>query len=183
MAPTSIVFFLLLLSPAAYAATRYDVGGTGGWNTGVNYDDWAGNQKFVVGDSLVFNYDATHSVEEVTENDYKNCNKGSPISTQSNSPTTIALTAVGTRYFICARSNHCEQGMKLEVDVEAAAAGGGGPPSSTPATPGGAPPSTNTPAAAVTPPPAGYNGAASSSRGGVVVGLAIGLVVVLGLRG
>ncbi|KAH6772842.1 hypothetical protein C2S52_004326 [Perilla frutescens var. hirtella] len=181
----AIAFLLLLLiSPAAYAQTSHTVGGSSGWTNSGNYVSWANSQTFRVGDSLLFRYGPTHTVDEVTEADYNNCNSGNPITTTANSPTTITLSDAGTRYFICGTSNHCDQGMKLAVTV--AASPGTPPPSggSTPSPPSGAgdtpsPPSTTT--SSPPPPPAGNAGSSLGGGKSLMVGLSLALAAMLGL--
>ncbi|KAG8391504.1 hypothetical protein BUALT_Bualt01G0194600 [Buddleja alternifolia] len=118
MAKAIAFLVLLLISPAAYAVT-YTVGGNSGWSTGVDYVTWATGQIFTTNDSLVFNFDSSHDVDEVSQANFVNCNTENPINSSSSSPTTIALTTVGTRFFICPRSNHCSRGQRLVVIVTA----------------------------------------------------------------
>ena len=69
----------------------------------------------------------------MTKDNYDSCRTSNPISTNGDSPTTIALTDAGTRYFICGSAGHCDQGMKVEIKTVAAASGPpttGTPPSS-----------------------------------------------------
>nr|XP_043607114.1 mavicyanin-like [Erigeron canadensis] len=115
------------------AAVDHSVGSSGGWDLSVDYDSWASSQTFSVGDNLVFSYDSSHDVLEVTKPNYDSCGTQSPISTSVNSPTRIPLTAEGSRYFICGRGSHCSQGMKVQINV---VAGASGPPSPTPPTDG-----------------------------------------------
>ncbi|XP_075517839.1 blue copper protein-like [Primulina tabacum] len=115
----AITFLLLLLHvfPAVYGAT-ISVGGSSGWTTGFNYDSWANGQAFTTKDVLLFNYGPSHSVEEVSDSDYEDCNTNNPsIASYGPSPTSIPLSSTGTRYFICPTSNHCSQGMKLAVTI------------------------------------------------------------------
>ncbi|KAG8391505.1 hypothetical protein BUALT_Bualt01G0194700 [Buddleja alternifolia] len=116
MAKAIAILVLLLISPAAYAVT-YTVGGNRGWTTGIDYVTWTTGQTFTTNDSLVFNFDSSHDVDEVSPADFVSCNTGNPISSSSSNPTTISLTTVGTRYFICPRSNHCARGQRLIVIV------------------------------------------------------------------
>lgn len=67
---------------------------------------------------IVFKYWAiTHAVDEVRANDYKNCNTDNIISSDQTSPTNFSLVIPGPRYFICPKSDHCTQGMKLAINV------------------------------------------------------------------
>ncbi|KZV43508.1 uclacyanin-2-like [Dorcoceras hygrometricum] len=114
----------------------------------VNYDNWAKGQTFTTADVLVFNYGPSHSVDEVSQADYQNCNFDNPISTSERSPTSVPLTTAGTRYFLCPESNHCSGGMKLAVTVTSGnSTGTPPPPGTTPSPPGNtpSPPSRTTP--------------------------------------
>ncbi|KAF8043202.1 hypothetical protein BT93_A1521 [Corymbia citriodora subsp. variegata] len=135
---TCFVVAALLIELAA--AASYTVGGpNGGWDTSTNVQTWASSQKFLVGDSLVFQYAPSHDVTEVTKADYDSCQATSPIKTSTGGSTTVSLTSAGKRYFICTTPGHCTAGMKLEVDTLAATSS---PPPVTPATPPPASPST-----------------------------------------
>ncbi|KAK4414580.1 Blue copper protein [Sesamum alatum] len=177
---------LLLISPAAYAATTHTVGDSSGWNTGVNYGNWASSQTFATGDALLFNYDISHSVDEVSESDYQSCSSANPINSYTTSPTTIPLTAAGTRYFICPRSNHCSQGMKLAVTVSG---GGSSPPPSggaSPSPPSGSPETPGTPPSTPSSPPPPAGGAAASilgRRNSLMAGFSLVLAAVVGIMG
>ncbi|TKY56287.1 Blue copper protein [Spatholobus suberectus] len=100
-------------------AAIHTVGDTSGWTIGADYSTWASSLNFKVGDGLVFNYGAGHTVDEVKESDYKSCTTGNSLSTDSSGATTIALKTAGTHYFICAVPGHCKGGMKLAVTVKA----------------------------------------------------------------
>nr|GFA77728.1 uclacyanin 1-like [Tanacetum cinerariifolium] len=124
---TTILFQLAL-------AVDHNVGRPGGgWDTSTDLESWA-KATFTVGDNLVFTYGGSHDVLEVTKDNYDSCSTSSPISTNGPSPTTIALTDAGSRYFICGTAGHCSQGMKVEIKTVAAASGppttGNTPPSS-----------------------------------------------------
>ncbi|RRT47226.1 hypothetical protein B296_00043115 [Ensete ventricosum] len=81
--------------------------------------------------TAVFKYDASHhNVEEVNAAAYNACSSSSPITRATSGQTTISLDTSGKRYFICGISNHCSQGMKLEVDVTESSSTSPSPPSS-----------------------------------------------------
>nr|GMC52489.1 blue copper protein-like [Ipomoea batatas]GME12603.1 blue copper protein-like [Ipomoea batatas] len=117
----SILFNVIVPS----LGTNYTVGDTSGWALSVDYASWASDKTFKVGDSLgklsllvLFNYPSGHTVDEVSESDYKSCSAANSISTDSSGATTIPLNAAGKRYFICSVMGHCTGGMKLAVNVE-----------------------------------------------------------------
>ncbi|EMS62992.1 Blue copper protein [Triticum urartu] len=112
------------------AATDYIVGSpTGGWQGKTDYKSWASAQTFLPGDTLIpanvllrqncaaFKYNTNHNVLEVTAGDYEACSTANPVIIDNSGTTTIALTAPGKRYFICGGPGHCQNGMKLEVEV------------------------------------------------------------------
>ncbi|GMI82816.1 hypothetical protein HRI_001950900 [Hibiscus trionum] len=119
---------LLLVSCMAVVpslAKDYTVGDASGWTTGVDYSTWTSGKTFKVGDSLVFNYPSSHTVDEVSSSDYSTCTVGNAITTDNSGATTVALKKAGTHYFICGVVGHCANGMKLAVKVES----GSAPPS------------------------------------------------------
>ncbi|XP_072951978.1 uclacyanin 1-like [Typha angustifolia] len=96
----------------------YTVGGpTGSWDAATDLKTWATNQKFTAGDSLIFKYQASHDVLEVSKASYDACTAVSPLASYTGGSTTVKLAAPGKRYFICGVPGHCAAGMKLEVDV------------------------------------------------------------------
>ncbi|CAN6584104.1 unnamed protein product [Malus baccata var. baccata] len=98
-------------------ATVYTVGDSSGWASGVDYSTWTSGKTFKVGDSLVFNYGSGHTVDEVTDSDYKTCTVGNSITSDSSGTTTIPLKTAGTHNYICGSVGHCTMGMKLSVTI------------------------------------------------------------------
>ncbi|KAI4356620.1 hypothetical protein L6164_000629 [Bauhinia variegata] len=138
-------FLVLLLAVAASTVNGvdHDVGGSVGWRLDAgDYNFWASLQTFTVGDNLVFNYDSSHGVDVVSEEDYKSCSSSNPMNSFNGGRTKIALSSPGKMYFICPTAGHCSAGMKLAINVVAAASNN----------PGGGDPSTTTPAGLARPP-------------------------------
>nr|TKS14835.1 hypothetical protein D5086_0000040040 [Populus alba] len=80
------------------AARLYQVCGSAGWTSmgDVDYQDWAANKKFHVGDTLVFHHNYRfHDVKQVTRQDFK----------------------LGHFYFISAFPDHCQAGQKIDILV------------------------------------------------------------------
>uniref|UniRef100_A0A803NMF9 Phytocyanin domain-containing protein n=1 Tax=Cannabis sativa TaxID=3483 RepID=A0A803NMF9_CANSA len=73
------------------SATVYTVGDTSGWAMGVDYTTWTSDKTFLVGDSLVFNYGSSHTVDEVSSSDYSSCTVGNAITSDNTGTTTISL--------------------------------------------------------------------------------------------
>ncbi|KAL1214472.1 Blue copper protein [Cardamine amara subsp. amara] len=130
-----VIVFFNVVAPASSASHSIE------WSLGNDYTSVATGKAFAVGDTIVFNYGAGHTVDEVSQSDYKSCTIGNAISSDSSGTTSISLKTSGPHYFICGIPGHCSGGMKLSVTVAAASSGGGG--DSTPAPPvqgGKAPP-------------------------------------------
>ncbi|KAL8096390.1 hypothetical protein AgCh_037378 [Apium graveolens] len=116
-----IVFLILILSTAVPSFGKdYTVGELSGWALGVDYDTWASDKTFNVGDSLVFKYGTSHTVDEVSSSDYSSCTIGNSITADNTGSTTIPLKTVCKHYFICGVIDHCSGGMKLAVLLQLA---------------------------------------------------------------
>ncbi|KAL8231642.1 hypothetical protein R6Q57_001420 [Mikania cordata] len=121
-------------------AEQHVVGGKQGWDESTDFDSWASGQTFRVGDTLVFKYSPLHNVAELgSESDYKNCDVGSATNSMSDGNSVVKLTKEGTRYFACATSGHCAQGMKLKITTVSSSS-----PSSSTTTSSSTPTSTST---------------------------------------
>uniref|UniRef100_A0A0E0LR18 Phytocyanin domain-containing protein n=1 Tax=Oryza punctata TaxID=4537 RepID=A0A0E0LR18_ORYPU len=139
-----MVAAVLAQAMAAGAAT-YTVGAPDGlWDMETDYKEWVARRTFHPGDKLTFTYSRElHDVVEVTKAGYDACSNANNISAFRSGNDVVALTAVGTRYFLCGLTGHCNSGMKIRIDVVAAAAASG--PAAA-AGPGAAPlPSTSSP--------------------------------------
>ncbi|KAK1364610.1 blue copper protein-like [Heracleum sosnowskyi] len=153
MAFPSVLLVLSLLAVPAVYGVDHTVGGSSGWDQGVNFASWAAGKKFVVGDNLVFSYGSSHSVDEVSQSDYSTCSASKPINSYSGGKNTVALNKTGSVYFLCPSSGHCTAGMKLSVTVAAASTPTPSTPTpTTPSTPTPTTPSTPTPTTPSTPP-------------------------------
>ncbi|KAM0054914.1 putative Blue (type 1) copper binding protein [Helianthus debilis subsp. tardiflorus] len=127
------------------------VGGTGGsWDQVTDLKTWASSETFTVGDNLVFTYTSNHDVLEVSKDDYDSCSLTNPVTSNTASPSTIALKDAGSRYFICGTPGHCDQGMKVEIKTVAASSG---PPPTTTTPPSSDSPTTTTPPSSDSPAP------------------------------
>ncbi|XP_068639302.1 uclacyanin 1 [Aristolochia californica] len=111
---------LAMLVEFAVAANITVGGPNGGWDQSTILQSWASSQTFKVGDNLVFQYTALHTVLEVTKSDYDSCQGNRPLQAYNDGSTVVPLSSPGKRYFICGTSGHCSQGMKLAVDTIAA---------------------------------------------------------------
>ncbi|GFP98966.1 uclacyanin-3 [Phtheirospermum japonicum] len=130
--------FVLLILVAVFVkqaiAATHNVGGSQGWDTSTDLDTWASGETFRVGDTLEFKYSAMHSVVELDKDAYSKCDVSTTLKSYSGGSTKITLDKVGTRYFACGTSGHCEQGMKVKISTAAANSSS----SSSPSTPSAA---------------------------------------------
>eukprot|EP00249_Psilotum_nudum_P008865 c21562_g1_i1 orf=106-780(-) len=101
------------------SAATFTVGGSLGWDLGVNYGKWSQGKTFTKGDALYFPYmQASHSVLEVSKSNYDTCSTANPISNDDGAGNTrITLSKIGNHYFMCGVEGHCRQGMKLAINV------------------------------------------------------------------
>ncbi|XVE74120.1 hypothetical protein DITRI_Ditri11bG0173500 [Diplodiscus trichospermus] len=177
MALAAALLVLLLVSPAAYAV-QYSVGDSAGWSTTGDYTTWLEGKTFTVGDTLLFKYDSSHQVDEVSKSDYDNCNTGNALKTHSDGNTVITLSNTGPMYFICPTIGHCAGGMKLAINVVAASGNSPSTPSppSGSTTPSGTPPSGSTSS-----PPSTPSGAPSIMNSGLMLGFSLVLGAVIAI--
>ncbi|KAA0058752.1 mucin-5AC [Cucumis melo var. makuwa] len=128
------------------APVTHVVGDTFGWGIpqggAMFYANWTAGKRFIVGDSLVFNFRTREDdLVRVTKQSFDLCNDDGEIGDDiDHGPATIPLLTPGEYYFISNEDGHCQQGQKLAINVTAAAPGPMTPPSSNP------PPSTPRPA-------------------------------------
>ncbi|CAM0949497.1 unnamed protein product [Alopecurus aequalis] len=166
--------------------SSYTVGAPrGSWDLQTNYGQWTSNTKFRTGDQLLFRYSrAVHNVVEVNKADYDACSASSPIASFQTGNDVIPLTGAGSRYFICGVPGHCDNGMKVHINVEEAAPSGStaapSPMSPRGAAPSVAPmPSTETPSTSGQAMPPSSSAMSAATVGSV--GLCLGVVFTVGL--
>ncbi|KAE8125619.1 hypothetical protein FH972_020402 [Carpinus fangiana] len=103
-------------------ATQFTIGGSKGWTlpapNEVHYNQWAENNRFQIGDSLVFAYQAGQdSVFHVTQDAYNNCNTSDPLEKYSDGHTVVNLDRSGPFYFISGNRDNCLKNEKVVVTV------------------------------------------------------------------
>ncbi|WJX77632.1 hypothetical protein P8452_60920 [Trifolium repens] len=100
-------------------AKDFVVGDEKGWRLGVDYQSWAANKVFHVGDTLTFNYvSGKDNVVRVNGSDFKSCSfpLTSPVLTSGHD--TILFTTTGRRWYISRVADHCQLGQKLFLTVQ-----------------------------------------------------------------
>ncbi|CAM8906276.1 unnamed protein product [Rhodiola kirilowii] len=126
------------------------------------YNNWAQKNRFSVGDSLVFTYDAgKDSVLQVDEKAYHNCKTDSYIQSFKDGHTVVKLNHSGPFYFISGNEEHCKNNQKLVVVVLSERR----VPSSPSSQPAPAPTSSEAPSSSSSSPPSPSASGASSPSG------------------
>uniref|UniRef100_A0ACD5WVW2 Uncharacterized protein n=1 Tax=Avena sativa TaxID=4498 RepID=A0ACD5WVW2_AVESA len=124
---------------AAAAATSYTVGAPDGlWDMHTDYGEWVAARTFHPGDNITFTYSRElHDVVEVGKAGYDACSNANNVSSFRSGNDVVTLTAVGTRYFLCGLTGHCDSGMKIRIDVVDVTAGPTAAPPATTSTAAG----------------------------------------------
>ncbi|CAN8248413.1 unnamed protein product [Cochlearia groenlandica] len=79
---------------------------------------WSEKTRFKIGDTLLWRYNAENdSVMQVSEKDYKKCDRSEPIKGYKDGHTKIKLERSGPFYFISGEEGYCQRGEKLLVVV------------------------------------------------------------------
>ncbi|KAH7571683.1 hypothetical protein JRO89_XS04G0117400 [Xanthoceras sorbifolium] len=117
---------MAIVLPAIAMATDHFVGDDKGWTVSFDYQTWAKDKVFHVGDNLVFKYTAgSHNVFKVNATGFNDCiipplNEG--LATGND---IIPLKTTGKKWYICGvvgAKRHCaDLGMKLAITVHAQA--------------------------------------------------------------
>ncbi|KAH1065129.1 hypothetical protein J1N35_030116 [Gossypium stocksii] len=105
--PNFLPLFLILCYVGSTMAAVHIVGDQLGWRPHVNYYSWVRSRSIKLGDTLVFNYDATkdYSVAEVTQFKFIACNASNAKFFDNSGTSSVTLTEPGQHYFM--DQNHC----------------------------------------------------------------------------
>ncbi|KAL8095075.1 blue copper protein 1b-like [Apium graveolens] len=119
------LFILLAIASvtATMASTEFWVGDSSGWTIKYDYQAWAADKVFRVGDTLVFNYtQGAHNVFKVNGAGFANCTK--PTSNDAvltSGHDVVTLSSTGKKWYICGVKTHCSEfNQKLVINVEEA---------------------------------------------------------------
>ncbi|WOL19058.1 hypothetical protein Cni_G27855 [Canna indica] len=123
--PSSLLFVVLLSASILISseAREFLVGGSdSAWKvpptTTDSLNQWAEKNRFQVGDSLVWKYDAAKdSILQVTREAYLSCNRSNPLAEHKDGATVVELRRSGAYYFISGADGACEEGQKMIVVV------------------------------------------------------------------
>ncbi|KAM0045401.1 putative Phytocyanin domain, cupredoxin [Helianthus debilis subsp. tardiflorus] len=109
-----------VLLPTTTMATEYVVGGDSGWTTNFDYQNWAKDKQFYVGDKLVFKYQqGQHNVYKVNASAFASCTAPDPSSGLKSGNDVVTLMAPGKKWYICGVGRHCaDLNQKLVINVQ-----------------------------------------------------------------
>ncbi|CAA7048731.1 unnamed protein product [Microthlaspi erraticum] len=132
-----LTLVFLLFTTVSHAASKPRVilvgGSVGSWKVpdspSNTLNQWAENNRFKVGDFLVWKYDAkVDSVLQVTKEDYDSCNTANPLKLYNNGETKVELDKSGAYFFISGAPGNCGKGEKIHIVVLSERKPGGGGP-------------------------------------------------------
>ncbi|KAK4354614.1 hypothetical protein RND71_026808 [Anisodus tanguticus] len=108
--------FRMVIAPAM--ATEHLVGDEQGWKLKFDYNKWAESKEFHVGDKLIFKYkEGVHNVYKADLSAFQNCAPGANVEPLTSGNDVIELKTPGKKWYFCGIKNHCDQGMKVAVNV------------------------------------------------------------------
>ncbi|KAM7498093.1 hypothetical protein LguiA_022507 [Lonicera macranthoides] len=122
MASSNLLVVLAIAAvvfPSVTMATEYWVGDSKGWTVNVDYQAWASDKMFMVGDVLVFNYTkGAHNVFKVNGTSFASCSVPPANEALNSGLDKIPLASPGNKWYICGFANHCSEKMqKLKITV------------------------------------------------------------------
>ncbi|CAB4277706.1 unnamed protein product [Prunus armeniaca] len=102
-------------------AAEYVVGDDLGWTIppdgAATYASWASKHTLVVGDILVFKFEAgEQDLAFVTKEDLGSCDTADPLHVFEK-PTTIKFLGADTFYVTSTLAGHCSKGQKMTFDI------------------------------------------------------------------
>ncbi|CAH2077448.1 unnamed protein product [Thlaspi arvense] len=121
-----LTLVFLLLTKVNHAASKRVIlvgGSADSWKVPGSSNDtlnhWAENNRFKVGDTLLWKYDAKlDSVLQVTKQDYDSCNTTAPLKQYNDGDTKVKLENSGAYFFISgAPGGNCVKGEKITIIV------------------------------------------------------------------
>ncbi|KAK4354613.1 hypothetical protein RND71_026807 [Anisodus tanguticus] len=112
----ALVVVSMVVAPAM--ATEHLVGDDEGWKLKFDYNKWAESKEFHVGDKLIFKYkEGVHNVYKADLSAFQNCAPGANVEPLTSGNDVIELKTTGKKWYFCGIKTHCDQGMKVAVNV------------------------------------------------------------------
>ncbi|KAM5554974.1 blue copper protein-like [Rosa sericea] len=111
-----IAFFVVF--PSMVLAKQYVVGDDEGWDGNVDYQAWADDKTFKLGDVLIFKYDAgSHNVAQAFNADgYDSCTSSPELGVYTSGNDALTFNLVGSYYFLC--DYHCDSDQqKVMINI------------------------------------------------------------------
>ncbi|KAL7597186.1 hypothetical protein Lser_V15G28593 [Lactuca serriola] len=115
-----LVISVVVLLPSTTMAAEYVVGDDSGWTINYDYQVWAKDKVFYVGDKLVFKYPVNvHNVYKVNASSFVTCTVPPPSAALTSGNDVVTLVAPGKKWYICGVEEHCADfNQKLVIDVQ-----------------------------------------------------------------
>ncbi|XP_076914849.1 blue copper protein 1b-like [Bidens hawaiensis] len=116
----NIVFMATIFVLAtSISAKDYIVRDENGWKLDFDYQTWAKDKVFFVGDTLVFNYPpGVHTVAKVNGTGFQQCSTAASNGIMTSGHDVVPLQTPGRKWYICGVGKHCEsRNMKLVITV------------------------------------------------------------------
>ncbi|CAN1245798.1 Blue copper protein [Linum grandiflorum] len=105
-------------SPSLASGKDFIVGDNYGWTINFDYQSWAKDKEFHVGDRLIFKYPmGVHNVYKANGTEFQNCEVPFASKALITGTDTVILSK-GKHYYICGYYGRCGSGQKLAVDVK-----------------------------------------------------------------
>ncbi|KAL1827519.1 hypothetical protein ACET3Z_005931 [Daucus carota] len=122
MVSKSVIILVAVAFFSVVSAKDFMVGDNKGWTINFDYQAWAQDKEFYVGDKLVFRYPVgLHNVFKVNGTGFQNCIKPALSEALITGNDTIVLATPGRKWYICGVGQHCAAGgQKLLIVVNPA---------------------------------------------------------------
>ncbi|KAF8398045.1 hypothetical protein HHK36_016971 [Tetracentron sinense] len=114
-----ILAAIAVVLPTLAMATEFMVGDDSGWTIKFDYQAWAKDKEFHVGDKLVFKYPTgVHNVFKVNGTSFKDCVVPPANQALTTGNDVITLATPGNKWYLCGIAKHCaDGGQKLAITV------------------------------------------------------------------
>ncbi|CAN1245796.1 Blue copper protein [Linum grandiflorum] len=110
-------------SPSLASGKDFIVGDNYGWTINFDYQSWAKDKEFHVGDRLIFKYPmGVHNVYKANGTEFQNCEVPFAASrglAMTSGNDVVTLATPGRKWYICGKPNHCsDNNQKLVIVVK-----------------------------------------------------------------
>ncbi|XP_059285868.1 stellacyanin-like [Lycium ferocissimum] len=104
----ALVVVSMVVAPAM--ATEHLVGDDQGWKLNSDYNKWAESKEFHYKEGV-------HNVSKADLISFQDCAPSTTVTSFNTGNDVIELTSPGKKWYFCGIRGHCDQGMKLAINV------------------------------------------------------------------